>query len=356
MNRKMFILITVVMLHAHTVFAYLAFTDIGTYNDKSVSGIAINNNGEVTGNLVDSQGTTTAFYWGGSGIIELSSAVGQGLDINDNSVVAGKYAPSGTNVAFTWTVSGGFVNYQPGINDTGKVILANGDIYGRYGGTTATHWTSPTTHIDYVTPGGFGNAEILDVNPISGHAIGQAYNWSGQIVNRQATYWSSPSSSTLLINPIAGDNSYAAYINTADQIIGNASDESNNVYPLFWNSPNETPEVVDTSGRAFYLSNDGTSIFGTQYGVATLWLKKDTAWISYDLNDYIDPTAGYVLLNARAMNSNSQLLCQAQYDGENRTVIVDFNMSDLYPVPEPLSIILFIMAFAGWRFSRNKNC
>ncbi|MDX9702340.1 MAG: PEP-CTERM sorting domain-containing protein [Candidatus Auribacterota bacterium] len=338
-----------VVMQPHAATAYLSFTDIGTVSGKKVYGQAINSKGEVVGWLKDDNNITTPFYWNGSEMIELSTSQGYAFDINDNSVIAGQYAPSGSNIAFAWTSTGGFVDFLPGTNDSASTILNDGTVYGRYSGTVPSRWISASSYVDYAIAPGFGQGQIRSVNPLNGHAVGNLYNWTGIAEDRQAICWTSPSSYTLLTLPSAGHESMAMSINSSNQIAGFAFDESNNGYPVFWNSSSEMGEILDSSGRAYFISETG-DVFGSSGGVAVMWSKDITGWTAYDLNDYIDPNSGYLLIEAHEINGQNQLVCIASNGNDIRTVVLNLNES--IPVPEPASVLLVLSA-VGTLFVRR---
>jgi hypothetical protein len=64
-----------------------------------------------------------------------------------------------------------------------------------------------------------------------------------------------------------------------------------------------------------------------------------------DLNSLIDPSSGWVLLQAIGINDSGQIVGQGQFDGQTRAFL-------LTPVPEPKHLVLAAVAccvilFAG---------
>jgi probable HAF family extracellular repeat protein len=141
------------------------------------------------------------------------------------------------------------------------------------------------------------------------------------------------------IGTLGGDRSFAVAINNAGQVAGGAelADGTSHAY-LFDGTVHDLGTLGDGDSRAWDLNNlghvVGTSIVGGE----------DRAFLyaggpMLDLNLLIEPTSGWVLNTARAINDLGQITGTGTFDGAPRAYV-------LTPVPEPCSLLLAAIGLA----------
>ncbi len=288
--------------------------DLGSLNGMDTFGYGINDSGQVAGSATKG-GAQRAFLYDGSmhDIGTLSGNLAWGYGINNSGVVSG-YSSAvdnfGNNIhAFTYdgtmhdvgTFGGRFTSYSfgHGINDSGQVTGYAGPGRGFiYDGTLHQLGNLPGGSASY----GYGinnNGQITGYADLADHSTVHAFFYDGTIHD--------------IGTPAGAKNSYGVGINEAGQVTGYA-------------------ELIAGGQVAF--------LYDSQHGMV-------------DLNTLIDPTSGWYLRQANAINNAGQIAGLGLIDGESHAFLLTL-------VPEPSSFVLASLGLAGlatygWRKRRRVS-
>lgn len=271
-------------------------TDLGNFGGNTTVASAINNSGQVVGYSYDeSNQTRLAYLWDNGSMTELSGLGGGtlALGINDSSQIVG-YSHDATNShqALLWENSSmtnlGAMDVAEDINNQGKIV--------GYNSTSGLLWD---------------NGALTDLGQLG---IPRSINGSNQVVGSgniapgitHAFLWENDAIIDLgtigiFINSVAFD------INDSGQVVGN----------LLTGSP--------TLRHAFLWES----------GVMT------------DLNDLIDPTSGWELNQAYAINNIGQIVGYGLIEGEQHAFLLN-------PVPIPSAVWLLGSGLIGIMGLRRK--
>ncbi|TVQ11156.1 MAG: tandem-95 repeat protein, partial [Balneolaceae bacterium] len=269
---------------AHLFSSDGATTELGTLGGTFSLGYAINATGQVTGVSTDSAGRSRAFITGENGGMTNLSTPGfqfsTGYAVNRDGVVAGMVSNPG-GVQRAWI--SGQVKAEP--NSRAYSINTAGDAAGSLesqGEIRAAYWTAG------------GETVVL---PSGNQPFAEAYS-----------------------------------INDAGWVTGAAGPN-----PPGFNSGSSISAVPGGLPRSMAAPNESIATIPEQHR-AVVWIS-DTL---FDLNDLIDPTSGWTLLEAAAINSSGQIAGTGIHQGALRAFL-------LSPVDEepPLALDVFEVTSAG---------
>lgn len=287
-------------------------TDLGTLGGDYSFALGINDSGQVVGWAQSAGGATHGFLFGNGTMTNLSpgSLTGGAQGINSIGQVVGwasefGTAPSGAALGPTnpykydngvTTGLGSFpansVSYPLSINDSGQVV-------------GYTYQIGVTGQQPFLIENGattiLGVSGAFQKNNASGQIVGGQY--LSDTVWRGLIYDNGIMSN---LGTLGGSTSWAYGINDGGQIVGTAATSSG-------------------TDHAFLYTN----------GMMT------------DLNSLIDPSSGWVLKTASAINDNGQIVGWGEKDGETRAFLLN-------TVPEPASVVIWggialAGAIARWR-------
>ncbi len=259
-------------------------TDLGGLGGDN-EGVAwrINNEGQIVGQALGSDGWSRPFLWDSGVMVDLGTlggSTGWAFDINDSGAVVGESEDSDGNVRATLWESGRVVDlgtlggahsFARAITNEGAIVgesqTANGNFHGflLQGGTMT----------DLGTLGGL-NSRAYGINE-NGVIVGEAETGNGQV---HAFQWNGGVMNDL--GTLNGENSSAMAINLQGQVVGSTSKGiyGEDTHAFLWDSGTMT--YLDTgssglTGSFAYDINDNGQIVGA---VAGLDLFKAVVWQS----------------------------------------------------------------------------
>ena len=226
------------------------------------------------------------------------------------------------------TLNGGGPTYARGINNNGQVV---GYAYVAPLNYHAFIWDSKNLMQDLGTLGG-NNSEALGVND-NGQVVGYAYNGSGDC---HAFIWDNENlMQDLDTLPGVGSKAYA--INDSGQAAGQLDDVA-----TVW-SDGLSENLGTLGGSLSYArginNNDqvvGWACYDSSYeSHAFVW---DGENLMQDLNKLIDPSLGWNLTNATAVNDQGWIVGYGEINGQEHAYLL---------TPEPATICLLGLGALG---------
>jgi len=289
----------------------------GTYHGNAN---AINNQGEIVGDMMLSGNTPTATIW--------------------------QATPTGANFVANLPAPGTVSTLAGAVNNTGVVV-------GGFQGAIVWHGSTPTILSD---PGTVTYGEANGIND-SGVIVGTAGSSPDQLYKTVALEWQG---STATVLPGLGAGSSANAINNAGVVVG-ASNMNPNTFAataVEWKGgkvialnslggAQNQANAINNLGQVVGFSSDAA---GTSY--ATLW--KGTTAIN--LNNYLPSSmtqAGWVMNDATGINNNGWITGTVYNKTWDET---DAFLLKVAPVPEPetWAMLLIGLGMITWAAKRKR--
>jgi len=298
----------------------------------------INNFGQIVGYSTSNTNTTFhATLWNGITAVSLDERPdfrSFALGINDSGQIVGRIESS----AVVWHATQSVILNGLGGTPTAAVAInKNGQIVGNgnapSGQTHALLWDSGDI-IDL----GVNNTPVSNASGINSAGKIVGWSWGSGGPWSRATLWDGIS-----MIQFGELKTQATGINDAGTVVGYSyGDGNNSLRPMAWQAGTEMLPVTlgGNSGIARAINNSGR-IVGYSSTVngqprATLW-DIDQA---YDLNDYIDPSSGWILTDATAINDHGWIVGTATNGSNQRAYLLSVTQ-----VSEPTSISMLILGF-----------
>ena len=313
-------------------------------------------------------------------ITDLGISSGRAYQINEAGQVAGyTKVADGSYRGFVWTAGqmtllGTLVgnSYAGALNDQGQVV---GSAAGASGDTDsrAVLWQNGTIQ-DLNTPGGpkligarginnagqimagsITSAYLLDGGTMRslGFEQGYAISDAGQVVGTKNTGQSDgqgPIAHAVLwdngsvrdLGTLGGKRSVPWGINDAGVVVGAANGPGSTLgnadTACYWDAAGIHQIPIGGDGSAAFGVNNFGDIVGQYYPLTDLSHSNAFRYIggiATDLNDLIDPSSGWLLLNARDINDRGQIIGLGKLQGQDRYYM-------LTPMPLPGTAVLLL--------------
>lgn len=311
----------------------------------------INASGQVTGHYTTSDGYYHAYRYDGSAFVDLGSLPNSdysyGLGINDHGHVTGYSVVDTYAVAFVHDGQGMTNISSPDeTNSTGYAINNSGAIVGdasRIGFHQAFLYENGSK--EYLGTLAGSTSYATDINS-AGQVVGHS---TSDTLYTHAFLFTDGNMVDLGTLP-GGRTSFAHGINDAGMVVG-ASERNRGVYHAFLHDGTTMHDLGKlnngNNSEAYDINNLGQIVGSAQAGTSRSYSAfiYDGA-VMHNLNDMIEPTSGWHLTSAEAINDAGQIVGYGKYAGEDRAFLLTPS-SNMVPVPEPASIGMFGLGALG---------
>jgi len=317
----------------------------------------VNNLGVVALEAGNASGDTVGYRWSGGVFERLPTIVPSGSNaratvrsINDgNQVVGNSYGPGGLfdQRGVRWDADGtlndlGQYNnsntFFHDINEAGVIVGAS---------NRAFSYTPGTGYSGLLALNGSYTASAQAINEL-GWIVGSSQAEVAPGVNQtRATLWKPDGTLVNLgILEIPGqDNniSVAFGVNDLGEIVGYFGNALAFSHAFYWSEATGMVDLGAPGGRSSFandINNNGyivgyASFASAPQNRAYLWYQG----VAYDLNDFLPPNSGWVLLEAYGINDRGDIVGRGQFAGQTQAFLL--------VIPEPPSLVLLISALAG---------
>lgn len=270
-----------------------------------MTGLDLNNHGQVVGYLWDSASAQSqAAMYNGGVVSSIAAATGQSIanGINDAGQISGNFGQyGGTGFLYAAGSFTAFSNLETvGIDNNGNVA-----------GTTYEQvpWGNPIAYA-----GLYSNGQITQVglggeymHPLGISKGGTMYGF-GSTASDHMNPFTYNAGVTTNYSSVIGGPAFIGAANEQNQVLGTSMGSSGEHFIYSKGALEYLP-----AGVGFYGINNSGWAVGGQQDVDTLgWVKGllRVDGVSYDLNSLIDPASGWTITSANVINENNQILAE----------------------------------------------
>ncbi len=332
------ILVMIFLIPNYSQAVQYEITDLGVGSAKS-----INNSNLVV--IYDSS-TTESYIWDDGTLTQITRDAQfdflEARDLNENGQVTGWMKNTSTNMyyPFRYTYSTNTTEQLYdlssnrgigfGINDDG--VIAG---WGTITNSRARYWEGSTVYdIGTMPERTYTSAQDINNN---GYILGYGYELDYQYL---PFIWNG--STKTILDTLSGSLTKGVRINDNNMIVGYSEDSSGDIHAVYWLGDLSIHDLNPASGtvsEATDLDSTGTQIVGYVDSQAAVWIDQ----VYYDLtSSLVNNTEGWTLTTATSVNDYGMIVGVGLIDNVEHAFL-------LTPVaiPEPLSIILFMMSILG---------
>ncbi len=318
-------------------------TDIGTLGGSGSRAIDINDNGQVVGTSSDSNYNSQAFLWDSTSGIRSLDPNGIGSSsankINNNGQVVG----SKNSRAFLWDSVNGLQNLATLPNDsfsTANAINDKGQVVGSLQNSSGSQtflWDSVNGLQNLGTLNGYDGTSPRDINN-NGEVVGFAsYNPNRSL---RAVLWDSSKGIQDLGGLSRFNTNLANSINDTGTVVGSSSITDRISNAFLWDSTKGIQNLGTLDGDIGSSARDINNL-GQVVGI-TSFNRRPVLWengIITDLNTLIDPSSGWRLQSAVAINNKGQIVGEGilNNQGSARAFLLTPLTQIPKSIPEPSS-------------------
>ncbi len=330
------VLLGATLLNAGSIYQV---TDLGSLGGATSQAFGLSSNGWAAGAATTPFGYQHAFTSNGFGMTDLtlgtSASEGMAAAINAAGQVAGTQYIDGQAFATLWTGAttqslAGAGSYATAINNAGQV--AGMFTSGGQGQAFVMSQEGPMVDLGDL-PGGTWTAAygINNGGQVAGYGDAGSGTFRGFV-------WTAGSGYTE-VGTLGGSNSYAMAINDSGEVTGNAQLASGYSH-AFAEADGVMIDLGTLGGSSSYGYgvNDAGDVVGYSYidgaGVTHAFLFENGVMI--DLNNLIDPSSGWVLTEAYAINGSGEIVGAGIVNGVEHAFRLDL-ASGVTGVPPPLA-------------------
>ena len=331
-----------------------AITDLG-----GLSGVAtanstaagLNDLGQVTGNAMSTTGYPHAFLYANGSMKDLGTLSGfasYGYGINNSGQVVGQ-SNHGRPYAITCSASTGMTDIYPaneavafGVNSSG---VSTGYIRGGYGG------------VDVCI---FSGGSAIDLGNLGGNGQGQAINDHGQVAGFSYTTGNNNVHSFLYsgsgladIGTLGGSSAWAFGLNNLGYVVGESNPTGSGYSHAFVYTGVGGMVDMGTLGGAWsraYGINDAGQAVGYAYTLTQKHAFVYAGSTMTDLNTQIDPSLGWSLTEADAINNHGQIAGTGVIHGQTHAFLLT-----PVSVPEPATLGILGLGVVGMLVRRKRR-
>jgi len=333
------LLLGIVVPQADAQAPVYAVTDLGTFGGARSVALSINKYGQVAGFSETVDGRSQAFVYADGTLFNLGTVGGgnsYAYRISDSGVVIGRSQnAAGQNRAFVTVLNGsmfdissldsrlgGSFSVASGVNSLGQVV--------GYFHTATGHMAARNRIFLY------GDHRVTDVGTLGGtDGVVTAINDSGQMVG---SYGKEPKADyseriaflysngrAINIGTLGGKVTVAADLNNAGQVVGYSQTLSGE-YHSFIYAGGVLKDLGmlpgGTQSFAHGINNSGQVVGASDSAASTLHAFLYVGGVMRDLNGLIPANSGWVLTEARGINSAGQIVGNGIKDGQQRAFLL----------------------------------
>ncbi len=336
--------------------------DLGTLGGSQMSGMAINQFGQVAGSGLDALGTLHAFSSmnGLTDITPVWASTASASGLNGSGQIVGTTFATGHSQATLWSNGtaqavgglGGPDSYALAINGSSQIagMATNAQGQGR-----AVIYTNGTIQ-DVGLPGSTWSS-AYGINA-AGAITGYAMNANGQF---QAYTWSAAGGFTTL-GTLGGRNSYASGINNLGQVAGssNAADGYSHAFFFDGTTMHDIGTLGGNSSYAYGINDAGSVVGYSSLATGQPHAFVVVGGILFDLNSLVSNLTGWELTQAYAINNAGQITGTGLFQGVEHAFRLDATVlatSEAMATPEPGTLTMLLVGsllLIGGSFRRRR--
>jgi probable HAF family extracellular repeat protein len=354
------------VLPALTAGPVYRIEDLGSLGGSQMSGMAINQLGQVAGYGLDALGTLRAFSSSNSltDITPMWASTASASGLTASGQIVGSTFVTGHSQATLW--SNGTAQVIGGLGGPDSYAMAIND-----GNQIAGMATTPQGQGRAVI---YSNGGVQDVSlPGSSWASAYGINASGAIAGYamnangvfQAYTWS-PAGGYTSLGTLGGRDSYAFGINNQGQVAGNSNVSNGYAHAFIYDGTglHDLGTLGGSSSYAYGINDAGSVVGYSSLATAQAHAFILVGGILFDLNSLVSNLTGWELTQAYAINNSGQLTGTGLFEGVEHAFRLDpasLLAGDAVATPEPATYMMMLagsllLIGGSWLKRRSERC